>query len=171
MARVETDKEDLMVEATALVARAEFRRETDLEDETAWNIVTVGFRKDNSFTVYFEQDPFYQFDVDGLLRRSFEGGLLFRTQATTLAQLQRVRTDDRPTLSRTDLSAGALEEFRGRMRNHLEDLQARFADGTLTMLRSVDASDSDIQTRTNHFLSTVLTHGPAFLAPTIRGRK
>ncbi|MDG1893349.1 MAG: hypothetical protein P8J37_00415 [Fuerstiella sp.] len=170
MARVETDKEDLMVEATALVSRAEFRRETNSEDETAWRIVTVGFRRDNSFTVYFEQDPFYQFDVKGLLRRSFEGGLLFRTQSTTLAQLRRIRTDGQTTLSRTDLSAAELEEFRLRMRKHLEDLQREFADGTLTMLRCV-AADSDMQTRTGHFLSTVLAHGAAFLAPTIRGRK
>ena len=51
-----------------------------------------------------------------------------------------------------------------------EVLFKRFADGTLTMLRCV-AADSDMQTRTGHFLSTVLAHGAAFLAPRIRGRK
>lgn len=170
MARVEADKEDLMVEATALVARAEFSREINSDDETAWRIVTVGFRKDDSFSVYFEQDPFYQFDVDGLLRRSFDGGCLFRTQSTTLAQLRRVRSDDRTTLSRLDLSVDALEDFRRRMRNHLEDLQRGFAAGTLTMLRCV-SDDSDMQSRITCFLSTVLALDAAFLAPAIRGRR
>jgi hypothetical protein len=170
MARTETDKEDLMVEATALVARAEFSRGVNTDPETAWRIVTVGFRKDGSFTVYFEQDPFYQFDADGLLRRSFDGGLLFRTQSTTLAQLRRVRTDEQTTLSRMDLSADALESFRRRMRNHIEDLQKRFADQSLTMLRCV-SDDSDMQSRTTSFLSMVLAHGTVFLAPAIRGRQ
>jgi hypothetical protein len=168
MARVETDKEDLMVEATALVVRAEFSRETHSVDDTAWRIVTVGFRKDDSFSVYFEQDPFYQFDADGLLRRSFEGGLLFRTQATTLAQLRRDKTGEQTTLSRMDLSVDALEDFRGRMIHHLEDLQKGFADQTLTMLRCV-SDDRDMQSRATCFLETVLAHGAAFLAPAIRG--
>ncbi|HIE97861.1 MAG TPA: hypothetical protein EYG03_02915 [Planctomycetes bacterium] len=170
MARTETDKEDLMVEATALVARAEFRRELNAEHKTTWRIATVGFRKDGSFSVYFEQDPFYQFDVDGLLRRSFKDGLLFRTQSTTLAQLRRDRTDDRTTLARNDLSTDALEDFRRRMRIHLEELQNGFEAGTLAMLRSV-SEDNDMQNRTPNFLATVLAHDAAFLAPAIRGRK
>ncbi len=170
MARTETDKEDLMVEATALVARAEFSRDVNTAHETAWNIVTVGFKKNGSCSVYFEQDPFYQFDADGLLRRSFAGGLLFRTQSSTLAQLQRVRTDDRTTLSRTDLAAGELEDFRQRMRVHLEELQKEFANQTLTMLRCV-SDDSDMQARTTCFLETILAHEAAFLAPAIRGRE
>ena len=170
MARTETDKEDLMVEATALVARAEFCREMNAAHKTMWRIATVGFRKDGSCTVYFEQDPFYQFDVDGLLRRSFDRGLLFRTQSTTLAQLQRDRTDDRTTLSRVDLSTSALKDFQRRMRIHLEELQNGFEAGALKMLRCV-SDDSDMPDRTTCFLDTILAHNSAFLAPAIRGRK
>ncbi len=170
MARTETDKEDLMVEAAALVARAEFCREVSAANETTWRIATVGFRKDGAFSVYFEQDPFYQFDVDGLLRRSFDCGLLFRTQSTTLAQLRRVRTDDRTTLSRMDLSTDALENFRRRMRIHIEELLSGFEAGTLTLQRCV-SEDSDMQKRTACFLATILAHETAFLAPAIRGRK
>ena len=170
MARTETDKEDLMVDATALVARAEFRRELESIHETTWQIVTVGFRKDGSFSVYFEQDPFYQFDVDGLLRRSFDRGLLFRTQSTTLAEPRRERTADRTTLSRIDLSTDALEYFRRRMRTHLEELQIAFKAGTLTMLRCV-SEGNDMQNRAPCFLATVLAHDAEFLAKAIRGKK
>ena len=36
MARTEADKEDLMVEATALMTRAEFGRGGDAGQQTAW---------------------------------------------------------------------------------------------------------------------------------------
>ncbi len=159
-----------MVDATALVARAEFRRELNAEHKTAWQMVTVGFRKDGSFSVYFEQDPFYQFDVNGLLRRSFDRGLLFRTQSTTLAELRRDRTSDRTTLSRIDLSPNVLEDFRRRMRTHLEELQSGFEAGTLKMLRCV-SQDNDMQNRAPCFLATVLAHDAEFLAKAIPGKK
>ncbi len=159
-----------MVEATALMTRAEFGRGGDAGQQTAWRIVTVGFKKDGACSVYFEQDPFYQFDADGLLRRSFEDGMLFRTQSTTLAQLHRVRSDEQTTLSRIDLAEVPLDDFRERMRVHLKELQKGFADETLTMLRCV-SDDNDVQSRICSFLETILAHGTVFLAPEIRGKK
>ncbi len=170
MARIEEDKEDLMVDATALVHRAEFVR-TDNEDAShTWRVVTVGFRKDNSLSVYFDQDPFYQFDATGLLRRALEDSFLFRSQTDTLARLHRARSEASTTLVREDLSPEQLNAFKQRMRQHVEELVPLLADRKLERRRVV-SDDEALNQRIVDALRQVLSHKDRFLSKAIRQRR
>src|SRR5438552_2824055 len=131
MARHEADREDLMQETTALVRRA------------AWQVtfqagpVVAGFKRSGAWSVYFDAEPVYQFDADGRLRRAFADGDLWRTQGTTLARLQRARTDDQTELRRHDLTEIELAEFLREVRRHLEGLLTELDSGAGRLLRLV----------------------------------
>ena len=97
MARQESDRDDLMGEATALVRRAEWKPLSGVE------AVVTGFRRDGSMSLYFGADPVYHFDETGRLKRAFLAGRLYRTQGTTLAELTRRREKTETHLIRRDL--------------------------------------------------------------------
>lgn len=170
MSRQESDKEDLMAEATALVERAEFARASDTSTHPGWTVVTAGFRSDHSLSLYFDQDPFYQFDSAGRLRRSYEAGFLFRSTGDTLARLQRTRTEARTTLLRHDLSADELRDFRDRMRLNLTNFFDRLSANSLSLLRVVP-TNGDIKGRLIEAVQAVLNQEPHFLSQTIRVRR
>ncbi|MEZ6122354.1 MAG: hypothetical protein R3C49_04145 [Planctomycetaceae bacterium] len=170
MARHEADKEDLMVEATALVERAEYQCRSDDSEACSWSVVTVGFRRDQSLSVYFDQNPFYQFDPEGRLRRAHVDGLLYRSQTTTLACLQRARTETATTLLRRDLDESELRQFRNRLRLLLTNLQQLFERQELVCLREV-TSVADFATRVSESLNRILSHTDSFLSSAIRQRQ
>lgn len=169
MARQETDKEDLIRDATALVERAEIICEE-------WStIITIGFFRDGRCAVYIDQDPFYQFDSSGLLRRAFESGFLYRSQGSTLAQINRRRSTSKNSetetvvLCRNDLSVSELHQFRERMTLHLNRLHNSIELGKYSVCRAV-TSDGKIPARTLPMLNAVLQHGSEFVAPPVVGR-
>jgi len=133
MAKQESDREDLMREATALVRRAELVMEKSDELDP----VVVGFRRDGRFSVYFGADPVYQFDHQLRLRRAYVDGLLFRTQGATLAELTRVRDGSGTQLLRRDFSPSELEEFRESALRRLADLQGAMASGKVRITGKV----------------------------------
>jgi hypothetical protein len=106
MARQEADREDLIREAVALPERVELRV-PGFDD-----LITIGFRANSAMSVFIGQDPVYQFDPGGRLRRAFVAGFLFRSQHETLARLQRQRTATETHLLRDDLNAEELSAFR-----------------------------------------------------------
>ncbi len=164
MTRQESDKEDLIQEATALVERAE------IECEGWSKIITVGFFQDGRCAVYFDQDLFYQFDDRGLLRRAFEAGFLYRSQGSGLAQLDRrrttgVNTDSVPViLDRLDLSVSQLQDFRERMTVRVLRLRDAIAKEQYCVRRAV-TPDGDIPAGTLPLFNAVLRHGTEFVAP------
>ena len=101
MARNESDREDLMREAVALVRRVEC--ETGNENDS----VISGFRKCGSLSLYFGPDPVYHFDDSARLRRAFGEGFLYRTQGTTLARI----IHEQPRISRKSLVQRLLRLF------------------------------------------------------------
>lgn len=131
MARIETDREDLMREATGMRPRGEIRVP---HSDTP---VIAGFRSDDRCSVYFHPDRCYHFDADGRLRRAFVNGHLYRTQGQTLARLRRERTDTASTLLRHDLTADELTTFVDAMRQHVQQLIAQLRDGSAQILRVV----------------------------------
>lgn len=168
MTRHESDKEDLIADAVALIDRAEYSMAS--EDSQPHCIVTVGFRSDRSLSVYFDQDPFYQFDSAGLLRRSFANNFLYRSQGTTLARLQRERSDGAVSLMRTDLTPYELHEFGNRMTQQLTLLKAAILSGAAQRLRTVtDLPDFD--TVLIQQIDVVLGHQVDFLSTSINHRK
>ncbi len=131
MAANEHDREDLLREAVALVPRAE------LQVHGLPELLTAGFRSNRMLSLYFGQDPVYQFDAAGRLRRAFEAGLLYRTATSTLSRLQRVRAENSVTLLRHDLNPLELSEFRSRMQQILETLRVALENGGVTVVRCV----------------------------------
>ena len=151
MARNETDREDLLREATALVERAELV----LPEEP--RPVVSGFRRDGSLSIYFGDDPVYQFNSALELRRAYVGGLLYKAEQGRLIELRRERTADEVRLLRRELAAG--EE-----RSLLADAEARL----IRLARAIDSAtarvteqvpaNADVASRTAGALQTVLPH-------------
>lgn len=166
MARDESDREDLLAEATALVRRAEWH-----VPELAGPVL-LGERDNGWFSMYLGQDQYYQFDAENRLRRAYVAPVLYRTQGVTLARMIRDRTNDATVLRRIDLSEVELAVFRSELRQTLLDVSqalqqpgicpSRFAPeetpevavelvGRLRRLRPFDRTD--------------------WLAPVIRGKR
>ena len=167
MPRNEEDKEDLIAEATALQHRAEYRVAPD--SVLKCTLLTVGFRKDESLSLYFDQDPFYQFDSVNRLRRGYLAGLLYRAQRGTLSELRRERTPDQTTLARRDLTTEQTNEFRHEMVRSLTDLQTAIDNHEVTLIRSVPA-DHCLLHRVRERVNAILSLGNTFLSESIRTR-
>ncbi len=170
MARTESDKEDLIADATALVERAEFCHAGRSSTQNDWQVLTVGFRDNGSLSLYFDQDPFYQFDANGLLRRGWESGYLYRSEGDTLAKLDRQRSGSRTTLERSDLTQAELTDFRQRMRNRVSNAFRMLESGAYTIPRKV-SDRGDIEQRTTTALAIILNYDDHFLAKRIAKRK
>src|SRR5687767_7509073 len=99
MAREETDREDILREATALVERVEL-----LVPGCAESVV-MGFRRNGSASFFFGADPVYQFNTSGELRRAFVTGQLIKADRGTLAAFDRHRTETEVQFVRRDLNA------------------------------------------------------------------
>lgn len=169
MPRQEHDKEDLITDAVALINRVEYSVYSD--GLTSPQIVTAGFRSDHCLSVYFDQDPFYQFDLSGLLRRSYADGLLFRSQGDTLAKIKRQRSDGQVTLLRTDLTSTELQDFRASMQLRLQLLKNAIQSKTAVRLRSVTEMPNFDTTLTKQ-IDAILGHNKKnFLSATINHRK
>jgi hypothetical protein len=133
MARHESDREDLMAEATALRERVELALPGEAEHTIA------GFRDGGRFSIYFGPDPVFHFDADGALRRAFVGRDLYRSQSRTLARLTRTRGRSAVNLLRHDLDAGELERFLAAMRERLDRLQTALHSGAAKVIQQVPA--------------------------------
>ena len=161
MARVETDRDDLLREAVALVRRMEFRAMPGNQ------LIVVGFRPTGWLSIYFDADPMYQFDELGRLRRAYIDGLLYRSEGCVLAQLERQRSPSETTLVRRDLSGESLVDFQQQAHAKIRWLQALLRNGDVTISRQVPSDDASLTTDVLEFLGVVLGSAE-FLAPAIR---
>ncbi|WP_166819758.1 hypothetical protein [Thalassoroseus pseudoceratinae] len=163
MARNESDREDLMREAIALVRRAE------LEIPEADEPVFIGFRRTGAFSIYWGADPVYQFDPEFRLRRAFVDGFLFRTTGETMAKLNRVRSASATELHRTDLSWEALRDFLSEVRECCERLLHVLESRQANVLAAIPDEELVIPEAIG-FIKNVLDQAVP-LAPPIAGRK
>lgn len=170
MTRIESDKEDLIRDATALVDRAEFSFDSGVSATAGWSVVTAGFRRDRSLSVYFDQDPFYQFDQDGHLRRCYADGFLYRSTGDGLARLNRHRTKDATTLMRDDLSKEDLRRFQDRMKILLTEFSQALTKNSIQMLRVV-SEKIDIRESIVSAIDQILRHEERFLSKSIPHRR
>lgn len=131
MARHEADREDLMREAVALTQRTELRV-PGFDD-----LITIGFRANGAMSVFVGQDPVYQFDPEGRLRRAYAGDFLYRSQHQTLARLQRVRTAEQTQLLRYDLNELEQILFKDAMRSTLKSILGELRQQSVEVVRCV----------------------------------
>ncbi len=139
MAREESDREDLLREATALVERAEIQ----LKDGES---IVVGFRRDGSASVFFGGEPVYQFNARDELRRAFVGGRIIKAENGRLASLERRREAARVVLLRHELDLQEAEALCTEMMDRLSRLRTALATGEFTLVGQAPA-DSDIVAR------------------------
>lgn len=122
MARQQTDREDLLREATALVERVELTVRGFEEP------VVCGFRRDASASFYFGAEAVYQFNAAGQLRRAFLAGRLLKAERGRLIALTRERSEQEIALVRHDLATDELAvliaELSGRLTRLEQALQA-----------------------------------------------
>jgi len=146
MARHETDREDLMAEATAL------RQRVELELPGVADHVVAGFRDNGGCSIYFGADPVFHFEADGALRRAFVAGDLYRSQGKTLARLTRTRADREVHLVRHDLDPAELAGFLAALRARVERLYGALADESARVVQQVPAQ-TDFRPRLVEVLS------------------
>lgn len=166
MARNEQDREDLMREATAFFPRAEIQVEHEA-DPVFW-----GQKKNGHFSFYFGSDPVYQFDQNGLLRRAFIAGQLYRTQKNTLARLTRERNSTETVLKRDDLTITQVEVLLQTMVDRFQKLDPYFVNKQhVRFIRSLsDNSELELQNLIQDKIKQVLQNSHQ-LAPRIRGKR
>jgi hypothetical protein len=161
VARIELDREDLMRDAAALRQRVELLVDGFSEP------VFAGFKSNGSLSVYIGQDPVYQFDRDGRLRRAYAAGLLYRTQGTTLATLRRERTETETVLVRRDLSVAQCEAFLAEMRDTLGSLLESLQSGRFTVQAMIPETGG-VLFELKESLVSILANSEAGLAPRIK---
>src|SRR5215212_3746686 len=123
MAREESSRENLLREATALVERIELSpRTTDVSIAASKLLdqsIVAGFRRDGALSIFFGEDPVYQFNAAGELRRAYCNGKLLKATRGQLAALERVRTENEVQLVRHELSREEEAVFLKQMEDRL----------------------------------------------------
>src|SRR5262245_23002530 len=118
MAREESDREDLLREATALVKRIELAP----PGGSANDHIVIGFRDSGAASVFFGAEPAYHFNSAGELRRAYVDGKLLKAERGRLVELNRVRQQAAVELQRRDLSAEEQSGFLSAMIERLDSL-------------------------------------------------
>ena len=142
MARHESDREDILGEATALVVRAEFSVPGEREP------VVVGIRRGGEASVYFGGDLVYHFNSAGELRRAYVGGLLYKADRGRLVELKRERTEDAVVLLSSELASPESEAMLAEARRRIGAVGSALAAGTAAVLREVPEGSAGTRVKT-----------------------
>jgi hypothetical protein len=163
MAREESSREDLLREATALVERIEILPHTSSSHATnTLNVghVVAGFRRDGALSIFFGDDPVYQFNAGGELRRAYCNGKLLKATRGRLVALERVRTEHEVQLVRHELSDAEEAALLTQMVNLLRDFAALANAGVFEVAGQVPP-DADLLGRLKQWF---LTHDEVQIA-------
>jgi hypothetical protein len=136
MAREESDREDLLREATALVERIELAPVNAGDGQH----VVAGFRTGGAASFYFGGDTVYQFNANGQLRRAHCDGLLFKASRGKLVSLARKRLENATQLLSRELTDAEQRDFLATMCKRLRSLADVLQTGQLTIVGQVPAS-------------------------------
>jgi hypothetical protein len=134
MARSESDREDLLREATALVQRAEFKLPGSPESNV------VGFRRDGAASCFFGAGEVYQFNAAGELRRAYVANRLIKAERGRLVALTRERSASEVALVRAELSDAEQAALLSTAQQRLDGLQAALLAGEFELLGQVPAA-------------------------------
>ena len=161
MSRRESDREDLLREATALVQRAELSIPGYTEP------VVVGFRRDGAASIYFGADPVYQFNTAGELRRAYIDGLLYKAERGQLLALTRERSDSETALVRRELTLNETSALLASLYAKVDRLQATLAAGSHTVVGQVP-DDHNVLGRIKDWLAAFSTRARIANRPNVR---
>ncbi len=145
MAREESNREDLLGEAKALVERIELVTATGMA-------IVAGFRADGAFSIFFDEDPAYHFNAAGELHRAYCDGLLIKATQGQLVSLHRVRTEHEIQLVRHTLTDAEQETFLSAMKGHLSRLTELIVAGEFEATRQLPP-DADVLGRVQEWIA------------------
>jgi hypothetical protein len=148
MARDESNREDLLREATALVERIELIPLGSAEDQH----IVAGFRRDGALSIFFGKDPVYQFNAVGELRRAYCDGRLLKAAHGRLVSLKRERNQNEVQLIRTDLTDAEQVGFLEKMSSRMLELKD-WISSEKTQLAGQVPADADVLGRIRNWLS------------------
>jgi hypothetical protein len=148
MALEESDREDLLREATALVERAEL---TLPGKDEPW---IVGFRRDGCGSLYAGQNTALHFNSAHELRRAYWQAQLIKAERGSLFVVERIRAAGRVTLKSTPLAHGELATFQRTVAKTLAELLTALESHTARWVGQVPA-DADLAPRIQHWLNQV----------------
>lgn len=160
MSRHESDREDLLQDASALSPRWEFSLPGFEEP------VTVGFRKNGNLSCYFGPDPVYQFDAAGRLRRAYAENLLYRSEGITLSRIERHRDSSQTSLLRHDLTPQELHDWCADAWELLRRFTVHIDQQDYKLLRSRGDAPGDLE-RLRRSLQKIISTPPG-LSPPLR---
>lgn len=161
MARNESDREDLLREATALIERVELKT-AGFEEP-----IVCGFRRDGSASFYFGAEPVYQFNTANQLRRAFVGGRLLKAERGLLVALSRERTERDVALVRHELTENEVQMLISDLRSNLHRLQAALEADAYTLNGQVPA-DARVSARVLAWLKNAPPVLEIAAAPNVR---
>ena len=161
MARHESDREDLLREATALVERAELKV-AGFEDP-----IVVGFRRNGSASFYFGADPVYQFNTARELRRAYIGGLLYKAERGRLVSLTRERGENAVSLFRVELDDNETADIVACLRDQLRSLHDALTARQFEITGQVSAA-GDVVSRIIDWLALLPERIDLARAPNVR---
>lgn len=148
MAGNESDREDLLREATALVERVELSVPGFAEP------IVAGFRRDGSISFFLGAERVYQFNAAGELRRAFVDDLLYKAEAGRLVSLRRERSQGVTALLRRELDDAELTDFLSSMQRELRKLLEALNVGQTTIVGQVPA-EGEVTLRIAAWLSAL----------------
>jgi hypothetical protein len=148
MAREESPREDLLREATAFVERIELAP----GGQPSNGHVVAGFRADGAMSIFFGEDPVYQFNAAGQLRRAFCDCELYKAIGGRLVSLRRVRQDRELQLLRHELASDEQETFLAQMRQRLSEFVKQLDGGQMLIVGQVPA-DVDVLGRVRQWFA------------------
>jgi hypothetical protein len=148
MARQESDREDLLREATALVERVELAVAGYNEP------IVCGFRHDGSASFYFGGEPVYQFNATCQLRRAFIAGRIHKAEQGRLVAFSRERSATQVSLVRDELSDDESATLLATMQRHLSRLREALNGGSFVIQGEVP-SGGDVAGRILRWLEAL----------------
>jgi len=148
MAHDPSDREDLLRDATALVARIELAPPGAGEADH----VAVGFRAEGAVSFFFGSDPVYQFNTVDRLRRAYCDDRLVKAVRGRLVSLRRVSQPGEVQLLRRELSDEEQIAFLTHMRGQLRELAAGLDEGRYCVVGQAPAN-ADVLGRVRAWLA------------------
>ena len=128
MARREEPREDLIRDATALVQRAALK----IAGEELTYV--LGLRSNGSLSVFCGEDPVFQFDSQGLLRRVYLGGERLTAREGRLFRLIRQAESGRMAMRHERLAEDEETQIIGQIRDTLGSLRRHLQPGAVTVI-------------------------------------
>lgn len=148
MAREESDREDLLREAVALVERVELRVADGPEN------VTAGYRDNGSLSLFFGPDPVWQFNAAGELRRGYLAGKLLKADGGRLVEMTRERTAESTRLLSRPLTTDEQNAVLRDALRRIGELHAALVAGTWELVGQVP-KERDVAARLLRSLATL----------------